>query len=145
MMAGNDEDTVMTSKAADERMLCGKDDGNQISQHYFGKCRGGLGRVLQGVEMNSEAKVAAVNIEIERMVCRHLGRTPPIDNNPANLVVVDNIPGLTYAPYANGGMMLLTNDSSSEREDVGRPNVANNHHDMEVTQITQNNPNRSAR
>ena len=95
--------------------------------------------------MNSEAKVAAVNIEIERMVYRHLGRTPPVDNNPANLVAVDDTPGLTYAPCANGGMMLLTNDPSSEREDVGRPNALNNHHDMEVTQITQNNPNRSER
>ena len=95
--------------------------------------------------MSSAAKVTAVNIEIERMVCRHLGRTPPIDNNPANLVVVDNIPGLTYAPYPNGGMMLLTNDPSSERENVGRPNVLNNNHDMEVTQITQNNPDRSER
>ena len=42
-------------------------------------------------------------------------------------------------------MMQLTNDPGSEREDVGRPNAMCNNHDMEVTQITQNNPNRSER
>ena len=92
--------------------------------------------------MNTPAKVVAVNLEIERMVFRHLGRLPQIDNNEANKVTVDHHPRLTYFPYANNGQVDFSDDPPSDREAVGRPNEQCHAHDWAVVQVTQNNPER---